>query len=277
VRILSSDERLRRAASFNEDAEKYDRARPTYPVELYDALWNLAELGPKPDIVEVGCGTGQASMDLVKRAGSLTCVEFGENMAAVARRKLGDYPNAQVVLGKFEEWDPRDRQYDLIFASSSWHWIEPNVRYEKAARVLRPGGSLAVVNSEHFYPEGFDPSYQLIQDVYGQVTGSRKEVKATPVPSDRVLDKSDLNHIEELNRTGAYDQVSIARILWSFEREVDAYIDLLGTYSDHWALEPHKRQQLFEGIRKVIEDSPTGTIRKHYLSTVRVARVAKGP
>lgn len=263
---------MRRAASFNESAEQYERARPSYPAKLYAKLWRLANLGNGPHIVEVGCGTGQASVALARRSATLICVEFGANMAAVARRKLAPYPTAQVVVSKFEEWDAGAQLCDLVFASASWHWIKPDVRYVKAASVLRPGGSLAVVHSDHVYPEGYDPLYGPIQDVYADVTGSRKEVRVQEIQPSGVLDKNDLNHIEELNRTGAYDRVALARILWHFDRTADGYIDLLGTYSDNWALEPDTRRRLFERIHRIIADGPTGKIRKHYLTTLRVAR-----
>ena len=276
MRTLTPEERLRRAASFNESPQQYDRSRPTYPEKLYTELWRLAELREKPEVLEVGCGTGQASGALATRSASLTCVEFGANMAEVARTKLAAYPAAHVIVSKFEDWDAADHRYDLVFASSSWHWINPDVRYAKAASILKPGGSLAVVHSDHVYPEDFDPLYEPIQRVYAEVTGSRREVKREAIPHPGVLDRNDLNHIEELNRTGAYDRVSLARILWHFDRTADGYIDLLGTYSDNWALEPEVRTRLFGGIHQVISNSPTGTIRKHYLTTVRVARRTPG-
>ncbi|MHB8635786.1 MAG: class I SAM-dependent methyltransferase [Fimbriimonadaceae bacterium] len=274
MRILSPEERLRRAASFNEAAEKYDRARPTYPDALYDELWRLANLGPEPDVVEVGCGTGQASASLARRGARLTCVEFGENMAALARRKLSRWPSASVVVSKFEDWDSRGEEHDLVFASASWHWIKPDVRYAKAASVLKPGASLAVVHSDHVFPKGYDPLYGPIQDVYGTVTGKHQAIKVREIPAPGELDKDDLHHIEELNRTGAYDRVSVARILWHFDRTADGYIDLLGTYSDNWALEPDVRERLFDAIHRVIAQSAAGKIRKHYLTTLRIARRA---
>jgi len=274
VRVESSTaERRRRAASFDEDAEKYDRARATYPAELFDEVWRLAEPGPAPDVVEVGCATGQASIDLAKRAGTLTCVDFGENMVELARRKLSQYPNTRVVRARFEEWDPGEQRFDLAFAASSWHWLEPNVRFAKAAEVLKPGGSVAVVHTDHHYPEGFDPLYPAIQDVYGSVTGTRLEVKEQQIPAPGLLETSQLDQIAELHGTGAYDKVRVARVLWSIERTADAYIDLLGTYSDHWAMEPDKRERLFAGIHRLVAQSPSGTIRKHCLSTVLVATV----
>ena len=272
MRPQTPEERARRAASFNEDAERYDRARPTYPNELFDHLWSTAELGPAPGVLEIGCGTGQASVSLAERGARLTCVEFGENMAAIARRKLAAFPDSKVIVSKFEEWDPVDRRFDVIFAAASWHWIPQVVRYEKAASVLRPGGSLAIVSSHHFYPSGFDPLFIPIQEVYGEVTGTQLEVKAQEMPDLGALDDRDRDHIAEMEQTGAFEDPTVTRVRWHFERGADEYIDLLATFSDHWALEPEQRALLFERIRRLIVDSPTGTITKHYLTTLRVAR-----
>lgn len=272
MRTHSTEERVRRAGSFNEDAERYDRARPTYPTELFDRLWQVAGFGGTPSIVEVGCGTGQASVCLARRGAKLTCVELGENMAAIARRKLADLPFARVVVSRFEEWDPEGARFDLVFASSSWHWIQPEVRYMKAAEVLRSGGATAIVNSVHVFPEDYDPLFHAVQDVYGEVTGSKHEVKARLDLESNEFDGKDLEHIAEMERSGAFEGPKVERFLWHCERTADEFVDLLGTFSDNWALEPGKRDRLFEGIHRVIASSPTGTIRKHYVSTLRVAR-----
>jgi SAM-dependent methyltransferase len=272
VRTHSPEERTRRASSFNEDAEKYDRARPTYPEELFDRLWDLAQLGSEPQVLEIGCGTGQASLALARRGARLTCVDYGANMAKIARRKLAPFQSASVIVSKFEEWTPDGRTFDLVFASASWHWVPPEVRFQRAAAALRPGGSIAVVRSDHFYPLDFDPLFMQIQDAYRAATGSRREVTPQPLPSPHAPDDKDQDLIQELKRCGAFDPPKLARVLWSFERTADEYTDLLGTYSDHWALEPEVRRRLFDDVHRVIAEGPTGSIRKHYVSTLLVAR-----
>lgn len=193
-------------------------------------------------------------------------------MAEIACRKLAEFPTATVEVCKFEEWDSKGAEYDLLFASSSWHWVLRDVRYQKAAAVLRHGGHLAVVHSEHVYPEGFDPLFHAIQDVYAEVTGSRREVSVQTFPKPGVFDKKDEEHIAEMVMTGAFDVPEVVRFLWHFDRTADEFIDLLGTFSDHWALEPDIRKRLFERIHQVVAHGPTGSIRKHYLTTLRIAR-----
>ena len=93
-------EGLRR--TFDSVADRYERARPTYPEALYNELAHLADLRPGDRLLEVGCGTGQATVPLARRGFQITCVELGHELAAVARRQLEPFPEverAESVLG----------------------------------------------------------------------------------------------------------------------------------------------------------------------------------
>src|SRR5947209_4923085 len=79
---------IRRRESLDEVAERYDRARPGYPLALVDDLVDLACLGRGSRVLEIGCGTGQLTVPLAERGVSLVGVELGANLAAIARRKL---------------------------------------------------------------------------------------------------------------------------------------------------------------------------------------------
>lgn len=97
-------ERLR--TTFEEVADLYEQARPTYPPEVFDDLAALARLPSAARIVEVGCGTGQATLPLAERGYEITCVELGEQLASVARRKLAHLANVEVINANFETWRP---------------------------------------------------------------------------------------------------------------------------------------------------------------------------
>jgi 16S rRNA A1518/A1519 N6-dimethyltransferase RsmA/KsgA/DIM1 with predicted DNA glycosylase/AP lyase activity len=100
---MSSDrERLR--ATFNEAAELYDRVRPGYPPALFDDLAALAGAGPGCRLLEIGPGTGQATVPLAERGCRIVAVELGEGLAAVARRNLAPFPDVEVVNAAFEDW-----------------------------------------------------------------------------------------------------------------------------------------------------------------------------
>src|SRR4051794_28010496 len=147
--MASPDHRATLRATFGEVAEIYDRARPGYPERIFDDLTEVARLGPGARVLEVGCGTGKATVPLARRGYAVTAVELRAELAAVARRNLENHSNATVVVADFEEWPPPTEPFDAVVAATAWHWIDPTMRVEKAARALRPGGSVAVIASDH--------------------------------------------------------------------------------------------------------------------------------
>jgi SAM-dependent methyltransferase len=145
--IEADRDKLKR--TFDHDAELYDQARPDYPDQIFDDLFALGALEHDATVLEVGSGTGQATRHLARRGCRVACVELGENLATVARRNLEQFARVEVVTCAFESWAPRDSRFDAVFAATSWHWLDPEVRYEKAARVRKPGGILAIVDNGH--------------------------------------------------------------------------------------------------------------------------------
>jgi SAM-dependent methyltransferase len=125
---------------FNEVPELYDRVRPAYPDELFADLTAITGLDRRSAVLEVGCGTGQATRSLAGIGCAVTAVEPGAGMAALARRRLAAFGNVEIENAAFEDWDDRGRRFDVLVAASSWHWVDPAVGWPRAHDVLRPGG-----------------------------------------------------------------------------------------------------------------------------------------
>lgn len=121
---------------FGEVADDYDRIRPGYPDQLVDDV--LAAAGPGP-VLEVGAGTGKATVGFAARGVSLTCIEPDPRMASVLRNKLPDVP---IVVDSFENWTP-DRPYAALICAQAWHWVDEAERNDLAWRALAPGGLFA--------------------------------------------------------------------------------------------------------------------------------------
>lgn len=255
------DHRERRT-TFDEVAELYDRARPTYPGELFDDLLEITGLGPGSRIVEVGCGTGKATLPLAGRGLRITCVELGPSLAAVAQRKLALFPGVEIVVADFETWTPRRGDYDALVSFTAYHWIERDLRYAKAAEVLREGGTMAIAMVHHVLPPDADPFFVEVQADYEAVGRGGNP----PGPPESVeafggeMDASDL-----------FELVAERRYRWDVEYTADEYVDVLDTYSDHRRWDEASRQRFFDLIRARIGSR---RIRKTYLATLDIARRA---
>jgi SAM-dependent methyltransferase len=124
------------AESFGTDAERYDRTRPHYPQALVD---RIVAASPGPRVLDVGCGTGIAARQWKAAGCDVLGVEPDARMADFAR-----HTGVDVEVATFEDWEPGGRHFDAVVAGMAWHWVDPVAGAAKAARVLRPGGRLAL-------------------------------------------------------------------------------------------------------------------------------------
>jgi len=130
---------------FDEIAAEYDRRRPAYPDELVDQACQVAGIGSGDHVLEVGCGSGQLTRSLVARGLHVTALEPGKSLMALARQNLEGAGEVEFVNAQFEEaFLPRE-QFQAMFSASAFHWVDPEVSWQKAADVLVPGGTLALV------------------------------------------------------------------------------------------------------------------------------------
>ena len=249
---------------FDEAAELYDQARPGYPTALFDDLAGLACCGPGCRVLEIGCGTGQASVPLAARGCALVCVELGSSMAAVARRNLAPFPAARVVTAAFEDWPLPPEPFDMVLSATAFHWLDPAVRVVKAADALRPGGALATIATYHV-AGGTAAFFDEIQACY------ERWDPATP-PGLRLLPAEAMPMDgEEIERSDRFESPQFRRYETDIPYTRASYIDVLLTYSGHRALPPDDQRGLLDCIGSLIDDRYGGQIVKRYLTELRTA------
>ncbi len=251
--------------TFEEVPELYDRVRPTYPPPLFDELVVLAGLPERARLLEIGTGPGKATVPLAQRGFELVGIELGPKLAALARRNLAGFPNVEIVNAQFETWEPAVADFDAVVSFTALHWIDPAVRYEKTARLLKEGGSLVVVETSHALPEGGDPFWVEVEDDYREVIPG-EEGKPPPAP-DEIVGMS-----EEPEASGRFARAAVRRYLWDVTYSAEEYVGVLETYSGHRALDLELRERLYERIRRRIDARPGREVRKSYLALMTVAR-----
>jgi SAM-dependent methyltransferase len=142
-------ERAKLRAIFDEAVLLYDEVSPGYPEELFDDVVSLSGIPSGGKILEIECGTGQATVPFARRGYRILCVELGENLATVARRNLEAYPQAEVHVGPFEECRLQEPAFDLAVSATAFHWLDPELAYPRVAGALRRTGSLALFWNVH--------------------------------------------------------------------------------------------------------------------------------
>jgi SAM-dependent methyltransferase len=234
-----------RARLFDREAERYDRIRPGYPGALIDDV-----LGPSPhglSVLDVACGTGIAARQMARRGAQVAGVELNAGMAEIAERH-----GIPTDVAAFEAWDPAGRSFDRVSCAQAWHWLDPEVSAGKAASVLRPGGRLCLFWNVGRYP---DDLADALQAVYQRVLPPGSPGVATGYASGKAGGPA--AHFtavaEALRGCGGLLQPRTASFPWSRAYTRDQWLDELLTHSDHLALAPGVREELFAGIGTVID------------------------
>ena len=262
-----SGERESLARTFDSAADLYLGARPDYPAQLFDRLMVTTGLQPGDRVLEVGAGPGKATLPLAQRGLRVTALEPGPALAARAREALADHL-AEVVETSLEDWHGEPNSYHAVVAATSWHWVDPEIRYAAAARALRPEGHLAVWSTEHVFPVGGDPFFAELQEVYDAIGEGQPLGAPRPAPGEL----ADLR--EEIEATGLFNMVTVEHFDWTVDYDADSYIRLLRTFSSHIAMAPDDRQHLFGEIRRRLARRPDGRLRRGWGAVLNVARRA---
>jgi SAM-dependent methyltransferase len=272
--VTADRDRLR--ATFDSVAQLYQQSRPDYPEALYGELIRLADLRPGDRLLEIGCATGKATMPLARRGFRITCVEIGTELADAARQNLAAFPDVQVVSSAFETWRsvaPEARQptepgagFDLVFAATAWHWIDPAVNYCRAWELLRRAGHLAVWGAGHVFPADGDPFFGEIQDVYDEIGEGVPAGTVCPRPGEQGDERA------EIEGSGLFEDVALRHFDWEVSYTAEEYIRLLSTFSGHIAMEQWKRDRLYSEIQRRLANRRDGRLRRHWGAVLQVAR-----
>ncbi|MBG6181336.1 class I SAM-dependent methyltransferase [Arthrobacter sp. CAN_A1] len=135
---LHATRRLHLAGGYLDGGAQYDSVRPGYPAESVD--WVLAA-GAR-SAADVGAGTGLFTAELVRRGLDVTAVDPSHDMLDVLRTKL---PLVTTVVGTAEATGLATASVQLVTIAQAWHWLDPAAATREAARILVPGGRLALL------------------------------------------------------------------------------------------------------------------------------------
>ncbi len=246
------------AESFGSDAERYDRARPTYPVAL---VGRIVATSPGRDVLDVGCGTGIVAR-LFQTAGCRVLgVDADERMADLARRG-----GLEVEVATFEAWEDAGRKFDAVVAGQAWHWVDPVAGVAKAAQVLRPDGRLTVFWNAFVPPPG-------LNEAFGQVYS--RVMAGTPIPG-RGLPGPDVYSAgcakvaDTIREAGAFGQPEQWRFDWERTYTRDEWLDTVPTFGGHHRLPPATLEELLAGIGAAI-DAAGGSFTMGYATVAATA------
>ena len=161
--------------TFNEVPEDYDNLRTRYVDGLFTDVIKYSALDRTNRVLEIGIGTGQASLPFLETGCELTAVEIGDKLAQYARGKFSEFANLNVINQDFESIPLKEDSYDLIYSASAFHWIPLDTGMPKVFQLLKPGGVFAWFSAQpaptqrNVYDE-----IQKVYDEYNQYFSGEK-------------------------------------------------------------------------------------------------------
>jgi hypothetical protein len=248
--------------SFNEVPELYDKVRPLYPADLFDALFQMLPVRPK--IVEVGPGTGQGTQDLLARGASVLAIEIGPEMAAKVRSNLSS-DRLRIGVGDFESFEVVAGEADALFAATAYHWISREAQADRPAAILRPGGLVAVVDTiqvDSSDDGGFFAAAQPIYERYGQGHSG------PPAPARGNVDPA-IRSVLETDRR--FDSVAVRRYDWDQTYSATDYRTLMLSYSGIQMMEEADRLGLLDDVESLIRSDFDGIVTRPLVVTLTTA------
>jgi ubiquinone/menaquinone biosynthesis C-methylase UbiE len=262
-----------RRLSFGSVAEQYDRHRPSYPAELVDAVLEYGDARPGDRILDVGAGTGRATLLFAERGYELTAIEPDSEMAAVASKRTATAGlTIELLNTDFERAELPEHGFQVLISGTAWHWVNPATRNALAARVLRPGGVLAPFWNrpqwrDNPLREQLDRIYTSVEQEFAAAPGGVMTPFGSPPQVRNAADW--LKH--EFATDPAFTGIDARVFEWQQPYTTDEFIALLGTHSDHITLPDAPREKLYSEIRAMI-DGAGGSFELTYMTLLCLAR-----
>lgn len=236
------------AESFGVDPERYDRARPRYPDALVERIVTAA---PGLDVLDVGCGTGIEARQFQAAGCTVLGVDPDTRMAEFARRTGVD-----VEVSTFEAWDPAGRTFDAVVAGQAWHWVDPVEGAAKAARVLRPGGRLAVFG--HAFDAPAEVTEALTTAYRRAVPDSPLRLPATgddrkPLTAIQIYQAMFAKAADGIRQAAGFGEPEQWRFDWEQSYTRDEWLDHLPTTGALTQLAPDKLTEVLDAVGAAID------------------------
>lgn len=267
-------ERTRLRSVFDEVPDLYDRVRPGYPEELFADLATVTRMDEASAVLEVGCGTGQATRSLAALGCSVTAIEPGAGLAALARQRLASFGNVTVETSTFEEWDDRRRRFDVLLAASAWHWVDPSIGWRRAHELLRTGGWVALLGHVVLRRPGEPEVYAETADLHERFSPGNPGWGHPPLEDEVRATGQGWGLVED---PGGLFGPTVVRwyptVQW-FDGE--GFADLLRSTSLYRSLHRDVREPLLDAIAERIRTRMGDRASRRYLSVLRAGQRALG-
>lgn len=211
-------------ARFSDRVDDYVRFRPGYPGALVELLARECGLGPSSIVADVGSGTGIFTRSLLAAGARVIGVEPNAAMRAEAERSLAGKDRFRSVDGSAEATTLAAGSVDLVTAAQAFHWFEPRASRIELARILRPGGSVALIWNQRA-DSTFNDDYEAMLERFAPEYAALCERNRAAEPKVRSFFAPSTPRVARFDHAQTFDEAGLRGRLMSSSyapREGDA-------------------------------------------------------
>ncbi len=228
--------------AFGSVSSLYEKARTSYPQALIDEIITYSKLQKGSKILDIGCGSGQATLLFAQQGFNVTGLDINSELLSIAKEKCVDNSSVTFELGSFEEIAFPSHSFDAIVCGMAWHWLTPATRYEKAFEVLKKQGTLAL-----FWSYQQKEKSQFVQEI-GVILEKFGGANAGPTGHRvKIIAEQDYNRLINHPQFTSVEKKEFYEIV-DFTKE--RYIDLVLTYAWAQKLSDEQKENLVRDLQE---------------------------
>jgi SAM-dependent methyltransferase len=232
------------ARTYGASSDAYERGRPSYPPEAVACVVDELPIGSSSVVVDLAAGTGKLTRLLVPTGARVVAVEPVESMRATLVETV---PGIDVVAGAAEALPFAAGSVDALLVAQAFHWFEVGPALAEAARVVRPGGGLALLWNQR------DESVPWVAELYRLMRWRDR-----PVPS-----YEDVDWPRAVGQVGAFSPLERRRFANEHEVDADAVVDRVLSTSHVGVLPAEERAALADRVRHLLAGLPERFVFPH--------------
>ena len=249
---------------YSDVVNAYDRTRPRYPNQLLHRVQEIGQLRLGKNLLEIGSGSGIATIELAKLGLKVVAVEPSLSACDLAQSKCADYPQVEFINSTFEEYQLTGDKFDAVVASTSFHWVTPEIRSQKTASVLRNGGYLILL-----WNTPPQPKTEVLQEL--AVVYRTFAPELTQQEDIKSHQQNIAKFGQEIIDSGYYQDLISEQMICQIDYTVDEYLTLLTTLSPYIRLKSSQRNTLLIELKKVLQSNYGDSLGLSYLSMLQAA------
>lgn len=242
----------------------YAAHRAPYVPAMIDVACEQLPPVAEAHLLEVGSGPGNATQHFVEQGYQLTCVEPNTTACEFARERFQNYPNVEIINSTFEEWDAPAEQFDGAIASTSFHWLHPDIRCKKMYELLKPDGKIILLWNTA--PQPIPEIYQYLHPLYEQF------IPLLAHHDNLAIQQHNLEEISQsLLASNYFCDLTLHHVTKTLLYKSEDYLSLLTTISPYIALEKAIKDQFFAELRQVFQTYHIEEIPTRYMCAAHIA------